>query len=218
MLISLYINTLTSELYSYLLILWLGVDTKTAFCGLGKLEGANLISKSTEAKSQAELFTKPEMTKESFQENGNRFILSMYGLSRLKDLDEARYFKFKQLTAKTSLKSTFNLTKLPPTANAAHQHIFRAYHQIQIWLDNKLPAEEWDWRCTTTNRLIQVPITNPPAPSELLLLISCNCKTSCVTNCSCRKARFDCTPMCGHCSGLHCNNISDHDDEIFEED
>lgn len=82
-----------------------GCDTTSAFCGLGKLEAADLISKSTEAKSQVELFTKPEITKESLQENGKRFILSMYGLSRFKDLDEARYFKFKQLSTAKYLLS-----------------------------------------------------------------------------------------------------------------
>lgn len=47
-----------------------GCDTTSEFYGLGKLKAADLISKSTEAKSQAELFTKPEKTKESLQENG----------------------------------------------------------------------------------------------------------------------------------------------------
>lgn len=52
------------------------MDTISEFCGLGKLEAADLISKSTEAKSQAEFFTKPEMTKESLQENGNVSFLA----------------------------------------------------------------------------------------------------------------------------------------------
>lgn len=49
---------------------------------------------------------------------------------------EARYFKFKQLNAGIFLVSTIDLTKLPPTSNAAYQHTFRVYHQIQTWLDN----------------------------------------------------------------------------------
>lgn len=162
--------------------------------------------------------TKQDIDKEILLESGEQFILSMYNLSKFKTLNEARYFKFKQLTAKMSLKSNSDLAKLPPTSDAAYQHLLRVYHQIQAWLSFKLPAEEWGWQYTSNKRLIPKPMTNPTAPSELLLLISCNCKTLCVTNCSCRKAGFDCTSMCGHCSGIHCNNISDQTDDMLETD
>lgn len=61
--IPLYINTLISELYSYLHKTV--CDTTFAFDGLEKLTTADLVSKLAEANSQAELFTKPGMTKKS---------------------------------------------------------------------------------------------------------------------------------------------------------
>jgi len=109
------------------------------------------------------------------------------------------------------------LAKLPPTSNAARQHVLRVYHQIQTWLGNKLPVEEWGWEYQETNKLRPVPMTNPPAPDELLLLISCNCKTPCVNACSCRRVGFDCTSMCGTCNGVYCTNISTDDPEVPED-
>lgn len=65
-----------------------------------------------------------------------------------------------------SLKSNFDLAKLPPTSDAAHQHLLRVYHQIQAWLGFNLPAEEWGGQYTSNNRLIPKLKTNPPTPSE----------------------------------------------------
>ena len=72
------------------------------------------------------------------------------------------------------------------------------------------------------------PITtaSPAAPEELLSLIVCACKDECVRNCECKKSGLNCSSICGHCSGIGCDNretnILDGDLEeegaMFEED
>ena len=71
------------------------------------------------------------------------------------------------------------------------------------------------------DKLIPVLAEKPPAPSSLLELIRCNCKTDCNTRrCRCRKHGLECTPMCGQCKGTSCPNSPqmDEDEEEDEED
>jgi len=47
-----------------------------------------------------------------------------------------------------------------------------------------------------------------PAPQALLRLIHCNCSNGCNTlRCSCKKHGLNCSPVCGPCQHLNCDNM-----------
>ncbi|KAE8743262.1 hypothetical protein FOCC_FOCC011142 [Frankliniella occidentalis] len=71
------------------------------------------------------------------------------------------------------------------------------------------------------NQFYPVTTNSPPAPKELLELISCNCRGSCSSACGCVRAGLKCTSFCGHCAGVGCLNAEaprDSDDEDDGED
>ena len=83
--------------------------------------------------------------------------------------------------------STFQLQILPPTSAAA-------------------------------NGMLTIILTDRPiAPEQVLLIISCGCKTVCGKICKYRKAGIDCTPMCSICAGETCTNSCSLDGEDTEQ-
>ena len=104
--------------------------------------------------------------------------------------------------------------KLPPTERAAHYHGLRVHLQVIEWtmLDetSNLDPKEWGWK-SADGYLTPITTDKEIAPTELLKVIRCNCKTSsknqCGTNiCTCRKHGLKCMPACGGCHGESCNN------------
>lgn len=202
-----------------------GCDTTSAFFGVGKLKAMEIVQNSQEAQTQASLFICPNASKEDLKTNGEKFILALYGQKKHTSLNEARYFMFTKLTNKSKLRSNFALEKLPPTSEAAHQHLFRVYLQVQTWLGNTLEATDWGWKIDNIKengsyRKTLTPIlsSKPFAPDDLLHLVSCSCKTACLKYCGCRKVGLNCSAMCEQCNGLSCDNSPNLDDIIDDTD
>lgn len=202
-----------------------GCDTTSCFFGLGKNKAMEMIQTSKEAQTQALVFTHHGVSKEELRTNGEKFILNLYGLKRYTNLNEARYFMFTRLTKRSKLRSNFDLAKLPPTSEAAHEHLLRVYLQVQTWLGNKLDATAWGWKMEhlkenggSRKTLTPVLSSKPFAPDDLLHLVSCSCKTSCANYCGCRKVGLNCSAMCEHCNGLSCDNCPAFDDVIDLDD
>lgn len=221
-LIQLNIDIKESLLFSHAMT---GCDTTSAFYGLGKSKAIDLIKTNREARQSAEVFLRKDESEEVIKREGEKFVLKLYGMSAYSTLNEARYYKFTRLTSKSTLKTKFDLAKLPPTSEACVQHSLRSYHQIQQWLGNTLEVSHWGWRYETsvingtkTKMLRPIPSLKPFAPEELLCLVSCACKSGCGTYCSCRKSSFQCTSMCHHCNGLSCMNIPQYEENREEED
>lgn len=82
-------------------------------------------------------------------------------------------------------------------------------------MELKKNAERWGWK-KSKNGLIPVTTLEPPAPENLLHLISCKCKKGCRGSCGCRKAGLKCSVICANCSGT-CDNsenpLPDSDEE-----
>lgn len=97
------------------------------------------------------------------------------------------------------------LSNLPPTRSAAHQHLNRTYFQIQKWLGQDLNPLDWGWKLKNES-LEPITTTSKPAPDELLDSIFCNCKNGCGPRCGCRKSGLKCSLACGHCNGQACFN------------
>lgn len=191
-----------------------GCDTTSAFFRKGKVKTFECLS-DTELRETVSVFNDSRAEHDDIAKAGEAFVLQIYKKSGLKlDLDELRFYLYKQTVAKQSIKDNFKLSTLPPTKDATRQHSFRVYLQVQRWLGNHLSPCEWGW---TKRGQTLVPVTTelPPAPDGLLNLISCGCKKGCERWCECRKAGLLCSAMCRQCLGQSCANVSDavHDDD-----
>lgn len=70
-------------------------------------------------------------------------MLAIYNAPKSVDnIDNLRYTQF---VKSTKLNKPVQLSNLPPTSAATHQHINRVYYQIQTWLGNDLEPQEWGW-------------------------------------------------------------------------
>lgn len=71
-------------------------------------------------------------------------ILALYGAKTSKNLNELRHKRFIMLASKTK---SVQIASLPPTEDAAQQHMKRVYLQIQYWKNNsQIPPENWGWK------------------------------------------------------------------------
>ncbi|KYN11018.1 hypothetical protein ALC57_16836 [Trachymyrmex cornetzi] len=102
--------------------------------------------------SQAlDIFKRPNQTKEDIFESGMTAPLFLYKApQKIACINSYRYICF----AKTVTNKAVNLANLPPTADAAKQHYFRVYLQVQSWLSNDMPPEEWGWFRDRENILV----------------------------------------------------------------
>ncbi|GBM24095.1 hypothetical protein AVEN_38291-1 [Araneus ventricosus] len=148
-----------------------------------------------------EIFKNPDMTS---VDAGNRFLVALYGYpiptSDTPSLNNVLY----KFYMKSSFNKSSNMSLLPTTEEAAHQHSLRVYHQIQHWFGNKKRPEDWGW-VRTNSGLQPVKTLKTPAPDSILRKISCKCKKGCTGNCNCRKARLFCSVLYLHCWD-NCNN------------
>lgn len=160
----------------------------------------------------AEVFKESTSTPQAVITNGIRFLLSVYGApKKIKCLDKFRYLSF---VKNTHNKKRVQLACLPPTSAAAHQHLFRVYYQVQVWLGNKLNPEDWGWKLIN-DTLEPVQTLLPPAPEKLLNTIFCNCKTGCNAKCGCKKVGLFCSLACISCRGQSCSNVESPIEEDF---
>ncbi|CAH0556725.1 unnamed protein product [Brassicogethes aeneus] len=106
----------------------------------------------------------------------------------------------------TKSKKQVQLSCLPPTSVAAHQHLFRVYYQVQVWLGYQLDPTDWGWKLVN-NTLEPVQTLLPPAPDKLLNTIFCNCKKGCSAKCGCKKIGLFCSLACTNCEGRSCSNV-----------
>ena len=78
------------------------------------------------------------------------------------------------------------LNVLPPTENAAAEHLKRVYLQIQLWLGHEGKPEDLGWEYKQ-NILRPITITKTAAQEILLKKLFRNCNTNYVA-CCCKKS------------------------------
>ena len=192
---------------------FLGCDTTSRVFGVGKGVALKKLKSDSHFMKQAEVFTKWS-TKDEVGTAGEHAMVSLYGGEIGTSLDELRLLRFRE---KVSSSTTFvQPHSLPPTTSATTQHSLRVYFQVQLWKDERVSEmipQDWGWELRN-ERLVPVHTNMPPAPSHLLRVIRCNCKSDCASSrCSCRKHGLDCSPGCGECRGVSCTNSPQADFE-----
>ena len=152
-----------------------------------------------------------------FSNAGSKDDVVKIGLNILLKLFNAKHEKsLNELRAKKYLEKLSGLSKNPikpeilgTTQDAAELYLFRCYYQIQIWKEeNSIDPLLWGWK-KQNGKIMPIKMRDPIAPSELLKVIRCKCKTDFSNQCSCRRFNAFCTNMRGECKGVSCFN-SEH--------
>lgn len=175
-----------------------------------------VLSKQQHLLEAAITFLNHDATHEEIASAGNKCLVALYGGGEDDSLNALRYGIFLRSAANAKV----HLARLPPTEEAAAQHSYRTYHQVQMWLGVEKEPTNWGW---TTNQqgLTPVTTTKEPAPLTLLKFLSCKCQKGCRgRSCSCQRAGLKCSALCKVCQGKTCLNTPPLDmaDESDEED
>ncbi|KAL1446574.1 hypothetical protein WDU94_012208 [Cyamophila willieti] len=92
------------------------------------------------------------------------------------------------------------------------------YHQVQQWLGNNLPPQDWCWTMKG-DVLVTTQTEDPSAPEVLLKTIFCRCTKDCSSGkCICQKAMLVCNTACSHCQGSCLNGVPLFDENEYEDD
>lgn len=136
-------------------------------------------------------------------------MVRCYGRSNLKagNIPDLRWILYS--------KYSNDIAKLPPTFSALKYRIFRAHYVALVLkrccepFQNLPDATGYGWEIENET-LVPILTDELPAPTGLIELSMCSCKTNCETNrCSCKKNSLVCTEMC-KCSDT-CNNCETYD-------
>ena len=182
-----------------------GNDYTSSFHGIGKVKALNVLLNSPEFIATFKEIGENVTFDSALFESIERFVLKLYGLKGCTDVNEGRYVKF------TSSKITPPPQKLPPTRDALLCHCKRvsfvtAMVKKSLETDFQMPSPDGYGWSITEGKLSIVWIILPPAPDEVLQLVSCNCKKSSCRrgNCNCLGYNLACTDLCG--CGENCEN------------
>ncbi|KAB0797138.1 hypothetical protein PPYR_08132 [Photinus pyralis] len=195
-----------------------GCDTTSAVFNKGKINLVNTVQRKRLCNILKEFYN-PHATKEKLEEITTQFFIAAYvkSVPQTPDLDSVRYTLYQQYVAKRSLNTNFNLASLPPTSNSAKYHGFRVFHQVQAWLNNNLPPQDWGWILKNGN-LHPIHSDQAMAPTWVLQKIFCNCSSGgCKKACRCKRMGLSCSMACGQCNGITCMNPTyvDADEDSF---
>ncbi|GBP08120.1 hypothetical protein EVAR_2915_1 [Eumeta japonica] len=115
----------------------------------------------------------------------------------------------------TKLNKPVQLSNIPPTSAAAHQHFERVYYQVQTWLGHDLEPQVWGWAMQTFSGAYHDNFTTCSrkfAKYNFLQL-----QSVCGSRCGCRKAGLQCSLACGQCNGQACLNALPYQSDINED-
>ena len=121
-------------------------------------------------------------------------ICALYGYNG-ENINEARYSLFCAKAVESS--------QLLPTKDALELYIKRANYQAGIWrraleAQPNIPPPQGHGSIADQDKEVNIQrTTKPPAPLDIMKLVSCGCKTGCNSGrCSCRKSDLPCTEVC----------------------
>ncbi|GBN66293.1 hypothetical protein AVEN_102347-1 [Araneus ventricosus] len=136
-------------------------------------------------KNIADIFYNPSSTSDAISQAGEKMFLAIHKApDNEHNLNIHRYAAF----LKSSIKVKSDLSSLPPTKGAAEERSFRVCLEIQQWLNNQLPPDQWGWARGDDGSLFSVTTNDPVAPDTILNSIFCRCTTGCGGRCGCLKA------------------------------
>ena len=199
-----------------------GCDTSSFLFGQGKAKALRELMKNDWTKID-EVFGEGSAAHGDLIHCGRSFLSALYGEPKTETMNELRFNIFMKRKSGPP-----NIKMLPPTdANVAF-HIRRAHLQTLIWkAADKQHAPNVDvtsfgWEREGEN-LRPFIYKSPPAPPELMKIISCSCQaqSACSTaRWNCNQSGISCTTYCLCAAGENCNSqftIHEEDDGGNEE-
>lgn len=151
-----------------------GCDTVSPLYGIGKTK---LIKNFDKLKSMnPSIFLSSQVEKKKLLEVGAQIIIKSYDLNAKVEKSNLDDFRYKTYVKKVlrSRKTAVNLPSLPPTSDAANQHILRVYHQIQQWLGVDLEPEGYGWT-HKDQRYEPMYRTKEICPKSIQKTLRCSC-------------------------------------------
>ena len=197
-----------------------GCDSVSGFHGKGKVKPAKLLQKKKYQALFSDLGKDFDVT-DDLLISLEKFVCDLYRQVDSKGVNEARYRLF--------CLGTHAEKRLPPNQDSLQKHILRANYQSAIWKrcleqDPEIPPPHgYGWSKNSDGELAIDWGDLPPAPKEVMSLISCSCsgKKKCVKSksgkggCSCAKEGLQCTELC-KCTG--CSNKPTEEDDDSDDD
>lgn len=169
-------------------------------------------SETEHLRTAIEAFKIAGQTEDTIFESGITFLLSLYGASeKITCINKFRYLTFaKAVATNTKTLKAVKLENLPPTADAARQHFYRVYLQVQKWMSCEMNPEDWGWERDTLNDILKpIEMKENAAPEKILKMIFCSCTSGCIKgSCTCRKSGLKCAIICKTCSTENCKNLA----------
>lgn len=189
-----------------------GCDTTSSLFQTGKIKHLKTVQQHPELHDLLLIFNNESSSPEEIERAGEKYLLALYKApAHITSLNNLRHHIFHK-TAAFNQKQV-ELARLPPTIDAAREHLYRVYLQIQLWRGKRLNPQNWGWK-EDNGKLYPVFTKKPPAPDTLLKVINCACAKTCEQNCSIRKAGLLCSVICKHCHGGSCLNQQPIIDEL----
>ncbi|KAJ8881673.1 hypothetical protein PR048_018159 [Dryococelus australis] len=193
-----------------------GCDTTSAVFGKRKKKAWRLLNKPN-VQCIAAVFNNPSAEKGQIITAGEQFLIQLHT-----SFDELCGRMYARSLARQVVNASFELATLLPKSAASQQYNLRTCMQLSCGafrveycnIINYGTVLSLDVPLYTSGQsLIPVATELPPAPNDLLQLISCACKAECATRCSCSTASLSCSMMCAHCRGRSCHNESNPEHE-----
>ncbi|XP_029341748.1 uncharacterized protein LOC100571724 isoform X2 [Acyrthosiphon pisum] len=114
-----------------------GCDTTSALFQQGKIKHLKTVKKHQELHDALLIFNNESSSPEEIERAGEKYLLALYKApAHITSLNKLRHDVFQKTAA--SNKKQVQLARLPPTIDAAREHLHRVYLQIQLWRGNKL--------------------------------------------------------------------------------
>ncbi|GBN13825.1 hypothetical protein AVEN_44554-1 [Araneus ventricosus] len=120
-----------------------GCDTTSALFNYGKMKFVQTLNNNPDLLKVIENFKNPDIIPEAVLDAGNRFLMVLYGYPISASDTPSLNNALCKCYMKSSFNNSINMSSLPPTEAAAHQHSLRVYHQIQHWRSNKKRHKDW---------------------------------------------------------------------------
>ena len=142
-----------------------------------KVAAKQWMSESKVAADEALQFYRENQTPRAIEEAGEKLFKDLYKCPQNKFFSSMGYHLYsKSLSAS---KSGFKPESLPPTQSAAAFHARRVYFQVMEWksLKTNLDPINWGWKLQV-DKLTPIMTDQSLAPTELLLIVRCSCRTS----------------------------------------
>jgi len=194
-----------------------GCDSTSAVFGHGKGTLLKLVQRNSALHECCFTLKSPVATVAEVKAAGVKMFTAVYGGQANESLAELRYSAYCSKT----LCARFKPETLAPSEGAASVHALRAHYQAVVWVSlgqTQLDPTDWGWKLES-NALVPVQLIGEVAPSDLLKIIKCSCKTQCTrASCSCRTYGLHCVSACKACRGTNCSNCGSEIPEIVQKE